>query len=430
MQGGHDMIEITKAAAGAERELAEALRRRKGAVNEKINQTVAAIMADVRENGYQAVKKYSLELDGAEPRELSRAELEAARDRCDAKLVAAMERSAANIRAYQEKLLPQTKVWETEAGTLGQLVRGLTRVGVYVPGGAAAYPSSLLMTAVPARVAGVEEIVVVTPPTKNLSDAVMAAALIAGVDRVIAVGGAQAVAALTYGAGFIPRVDKLVGPGNAYVAAAKRMAFGELDIDMVAGPSEVLVIADGAANPVWAAADLLSQAEHDPLAAAVLVTDSEPFARAVAEELEKQTARLERREIIERSLTDYGALIVCEDLERAAAMANEIAPEHLEILTAEPEKLLPKIRNAGAIFLGPNSPEPLGDYMAGPSHVLPTSGTARFFSPLSVDSFLKRTSLISYKKEALEAVSDDIIRFAESEGLTAHANSIKVRFAE
>ncbi len=279
------MIEITKAAAGAERELAEALRRRKGAVNEKISQTVAAIMADVRENGYQAVKKYSLELDGAEPRELSRAELEAARDRCDAKLVAAMERSAANIRAYQEKLLPQTKVWETEAGTLGQLVRGLTRVGVYVPGGAAAYPSSLLMTAVPARVAGVEEIVLVTPPTKNLSDAVMAAALIAGVDRVIAVGGAQAVAALTYGAGFIPRVDKLVGPGNAFVAAAKRMAFGELDIDMVAGPSEVLVIADGTANPVWAAADLLSQAEHDPLAAAVLVTDSEPFARAVAEEL-------------------------------------------------------------------------------------------------------------------------------------------------
>ena len=430
MQGGYDMIGITRAAAGSESALAEALRRRKGAVNEKINQTVAAIMADVRENGFEAVKKYSLELDGAEPRELTREELEAARDRCDAKLVKAMERSAANIRAYQEKLLPQTRVWETEAGTLGSLVRGLTRVGVYVPGGAAAYPSSLLMTAVPARVAGVEEIVVVTPPTKNLSDAVMAAALIAGVDRVIAVGGAHAVAALTYGAGFIPRVDKLVGPGNAFVAAAKRMAFGELDIDMVAGPSEVLVIADETANPVWTAADLLSQAEHDPLAAAVLVTDSEKLAEAVREELEKQTARLERREIIERSLTDYGALIVCEDLAHAAAMANEIAPEHLEILVKEPEALLGQIKNAGAIFLGENSPEPLGDYMAGPSHVLPTSGTARFFSPLSVDSFLKKTSLISYKREALETVADDIIRFAEAEGLTAHANSVRVRFAK
>ena len=424
------MMEKMRVRPGEERGLAEALRRRKGAVNEKINKIAADIMADVREHGFEAVKKYSLALDGAEPREIPREELEAARGRCDPALLAAMERSAANIRAYQEALLPKTKIWETETGTLGQLVRGLTRVGIYVPGGAAAYPSSVLMNAVPARVAGVQELIMVTPPTKNLNDAVMAAALIAGVDRVIAVGGAQAVAALTYGAGFIPRVDKLVGPGNAYVAAAKRLAFGELDIDMVAGPSEVLVIADKTANPVYAAADLLSQAEHDVLAAAVLVTDCETLADAVCRELERQTARLERRETIERSLADYGAVIVCDDLAHAAAMANEIAPEHLEILTAEPEALLPEIKNAGAVFLGANSPEPLGDYMAGPSHVLPTSGTARFFSPLSVDSFLKKTSLISYKREALKAAADDIIRFAETEGLTAHANSIRVRFAD
>ena len=422
------MIEIFRAEAGAENDIAEALRRRKGAVNEKINKIAADIMADVRENGYTAVEKYSLQLDGAAPREIGREELEAAMERCDPKLVAAMKRSAENIRAYQEQLLPKTKIWQTEAGTLGQIVRGLTRVGIYVPGGAAAYPSSVLMNAVPARVAGVEEIVMVTPPTKNLNDAVMAAALIAGVDRVIAVGGAQAVAALTYGAGFIPRVDKLVGPGNAYVAAAKRLAFGELDIDMVAGPSEVLVIADESANPVYAAADMLSQAEHDPLAAAVLVTDSEKTAHAVAAELERQTGYLERSETIESSLRDYGAIIICPDIIAAAQMANDVAPEHLEILTADPEAVLPLIKNAGAIFVGENSPEPLGDYMAGPSHVLPTSGTARFFSPLSVDSFLKKTSVIGYKREALEAIHEDIILFAESEGLTAHANSIKVRF--
>ncbi len=426
--GGIEMIEIFRAAAGAENDIAETLRQRKGAVNEKINKIAADIMADVRENGYAAVEKYSLQLDGAAPREIGKEELEAAMERCDPKLVAAMKRSAENIRAYQEQLLPETKIWQTEAGTLGQIVRGLTRVGIYVPGGAAAYPSSVLMNAVPAKVAGVEEIIMVTPPTKNLNDAVMAAALIAGVDRVIAVGGAQAVAALTYGAGFIPRVDKLVGPGNAYVAAAKRLAFGELDIDMVAGPSEVLVIADESANPVYAAADMLSQAEHDPLAAAVLVTDSEKLALAVSAELERQTGYLERSETIESSLRDYGAIIICPDMNAAVQMANDVAPEHLEILTAEPEKVLPLIKNAGAIFVGENSPEPLGDYMAGPSHVLPTSGTARFFSPLSVDSFLKKTSVIGYKREALEAIHEDIILFAESEGLTAHANSIKVRF--
>ena len=270
----------------------------------------------------------------------------------------------------------------------------------------------------------------VTPPTENLNDAVLAAAKIAGVDRVIAVGGAQAVAALTYGAGFIPRVDKLGGPGNAYVAAAKRLAYGSLDIDMVAGPSEVLVIADGSADPKFVAADLLSQAEHDRLASAVLLTTSAELARAVDDEIVRQTGYLSRSEIMEASLRDFGCAIVCRDLDQCAALANEIAPEHLEIVTEDPRALLPAIRNAGAVFLGAWSPEPLGDYLAGPDHVLPTSGTARFFSPLSVDSFLKTMSIIQYDRESLSPVKDEIIALAESERLTAHANSIRVRFEE
>jgi histidinol dehydrogenase len=315
-----------------------------------------------------------------------------------------------------------------DGGTVGRVVRGLTRVGVYVPGGTAAYPSSVLMNAVPAKVAGVEEIVMVTPPTENLNDAVLAAAKIAGVDRVIAVGGAQAVAALTYGAGFIPRVDKLVGPGNAFVASAKRLAYGQLDIDMVAGPSEVLVIADETADPKYIAADLLSQAEHDKMASAVLLTPSQTLAEAVKQEIVRQTGYLGRSEIIECSLRDFGCAIVCDSLEQAAELANEIAPEHLEIVTAEPRALLPQIKNAGAVFLGAYSPEPLGDYMAGPDHVLPTSGTARFFSPLSVDSFLKTMSVIEYDRPSLEKVHGQVIALAQAEHLTAHANSIQVRF--
>ena len=317
-----------------------------------------------------------------------------------------------------------------DGGIVGRVVRGLSRVGIYVPGGTAAYPSSVLMNAVPAKVAGVGEIVMVTPPTENLSDAVLAAARIAGVDRCIAVGGAQAVAALTYGAGFIPKVDKLVGPGNAFVATAKRMAYGELDIDMVAGPSEVLVIADGSADPKFVAADLLSQAEHDKLASAVLLTDDLELARAVDAEIIRQTGYLSRSEIMEQSLRDFGCAIVCETLDDCAALANEIAPEHLEIVTADPRALLPKIKNAGAVFLGSWSPEPLGDYLAGPDHVLPTSGTARFFSPLSVDSFLKTMSIIQYDRGSLAPIKDQIITLAEAEKLTAHANSIRVRFEE
>ena len=286
------------------------------------------------------------------------------------------------------------------------------------------------MNAVPAKVAGVEEIVMVTPPTENLNHAVLAAAKIAGVDRVIGVGGVQAVAALTYGAGFIPKVDKLVGPGNAYVAAAKRMAYGTLDIDMVAGPSEVLVIADETADPKYVAADLLSQAEHDRLASAILLTTSLELARAVDAEIVRQTGYLSRSEIMEESLKNFGAVVVCPSLERCVELANTIAPEHLEICTAEPRALLPGIQNAGAVFLGSYAPEPLGDYLAGPDHVLPTSGTARFFSPLSVDSFLKTMSVLEFDRTSLEPIHQEVIAFAEAEHLTAHANSIRVRFEE
>ena len=372
-----------------------------------------------------------MQFDKAAPREITKEEVEAAYAACPQELIEAMETAAENIRDYNEKLLPRTIEWHNPAGgTVGRIVRGLTRVGIYVPGGTAAYPSSVLMNAVPAKVAGVQEIVMVTPPTENLNQAVLAAAKIAGVDRVIGVGGIQAVAALTYGAGFIPKVDKICGPGNAYVAAAKRLVYGTIDIDMVAGPSEVLVIADESANPKYIAADLLSQAEHDVLASAVLLTTSETLARKVDEEILRQSAYLSRRAIIEQSLTDFGAAIVCPDLSACAALANEIAPEHLEICTKEPRALLPLILNAGAVFLGENAPEPLGDYLAGPNHVLPTSGTARFFSPLSVDSFLKTMSVLEYSRENLQQQWKQIAAFANAESLTAHANSIEVRFED
>ena len=323
------------------------------------------------------------------------------------------------------------KTWEYQrapGAVLGQQVRGLHKVGIYVPGGTAAYPSSVLMNAIPAKVAGVEQIIMVTPPTENLSNPVLAAAKIAGVDQVIAVGGVQAIAALTYGAGFIPQVDKIVGPGNAFVAAAKKQAFGKVDIDMIAGPSEVLVVADKTANPTYVAADLLSQAEHDKMASAVLLTDDMALAQAVSEEMERQAKLLPRYEIIAESVRNYGCAIVFDDLYKACDMANVVAPEHLEVVTENPRQWLPYLTNAGAIFLGQYSPEPLGDYMAGPCHVLPTSGTARFFSPLSTDTFLKKTSVIEYSREQLEALSDGIITMAESEKLDAHANSVRIRF--
>ena len=423
------MIAVIKADGSAELRQLKAMRARAAEKGADIELTVQAVMEHVRQEGLPAVERYSRQFDRKAPYELPKERLDEAYAACPQELVAALEHAARNIRDYNEKLLYKTTEWVSpDGGLVGRMVRGLTRVGIYVPGGTAAYPSSVLMNAVPAKVAGVEEIVMITPPTENLSDAVLAAAKIAGVDRVIAVGGAQAVAAVTFGAGFIPRVDKLVGPGNAYVAAAKRLAYGQLDIDMVAGPSEVLVIADGTANPKYVAADLLSQAEHDKLASAVLLTDSMALAQAVDAEIIRQTGYLSRSEIMETSLKDFGCAIVCKNLKRCVELANEIAPEHLEIVTANPRELLPQVKNAGAVFLGAYSPEPLGDYLAGPDHVLPTSGTARFFSPLSVDSFLKTMSVIEFDRGSLEPISQEIIALAQAEKLTAHANSIQVRF--
>lgn len=396
-----------------------------------IEETVQKIMDDVRIRGMAAVEEYSQRYDKVKPFTVAKEIIDKAYHGCSPDLRDALEQAADNIRDYHEKML--VKSWEYErapGAVLGQTVRGLKRVGLYVPGGTAAYPSSVLMTAIPAKVAGVEELIIVTPPTENLSVEVLTAARIAGVDTIIAVGGTQAIAALTYGADFIPQVDKIVGPGNAYVAAAKKMAFGTVDIDMIAGPSEVLVIADHTANPSYIAADMLSQAEHDRLASAVLLTDSMAQAQAISVEMERQARSLPRWEIIRDSVRNYGCAIVFDDLKDACEMANKVAPEHLEIVTANPRELLPYLDNAGAIFLGPYSPEPLGDYMAGPSHVLPTSGTARFFSPLSTDTFLKKTSVIEYSREQLKTLSAGIIGLAEAEKLDAHANSVRIRFTE
>lgn len=427
------MIAIIKADGSAERRQLGAMRSRAAETGAEIDRSAALIMEDVRRRGYEAVREYSLKFDQNEPRELAREELEAASKRVCPELLSALQKSADHIRAYQGRLRDEVQFgelsWDSPVGgKVGRIVRPLHRVGVYVPGGRAAYPSSVLMNALPAKVAGVEEVVMVTPPTEYLNDAVLAAAWVTGVDRVIAVGGVQAVAALTYGAGFIPKIDKLVGPGNAYVAAAKRMAYGKLDIDMVAGPSEVLVIADASADPKYVAADLLSQAEHDPLASAVLLTTSQALAEAVDREIVRQTAYLSRSEIIQASLRDYGCAIVCDTMEKCAELSDEIAPEHLEIVTENPRAVLPMLHNAGAVFLGADTPEPLGDYMAGPDHVLPTSGTARFFSPLSVDAFIKKISVLEFGREDLAKVKEEIIVLAQSEELTAHANSIQVRF--
>lgn len=313
---------------------------------------------------------------------------------------------------------------------LGQRIRGLKRVGIYVPGGTAAYPSSVLMNAIPAKIAGVGEIVMVTPPLKNgkANPDILAAAHIAGVDRVFLMGGAQAVAALAYGTQTVPKVDKIVGPGNIFVATAKRLLYGIVDIDMIAGPSEILIIADDTARPDFVAADLMSQAEHDRLASAILLTTSESLAKEVVAELEKQIQSLSRADIIRESLENYGVIIICRNVDEAVSFANELAPEHLEVCLNNPMEYIGRLNNAGSVFLGNYSPEPLGDYLAGPNHVLPTSGTARFFSPLSVDSFVKKLSFIYYTEDALKREKDDIIKMAETEGLTAHAGSIKVRF--
>lgn len=425
------LLQILKADGTAEQEKIRAMKERALQKNTQITMNAAKILEDIRQNGLEAVNRYSLQFDQNPVRRIPEEELQAAYEACDPQLRAALERAAKNVREYHEHMLAKSWEYRREDGALlGQVVRGLDRVGIYVPGGTAAYPSSVLMNAVPAKVAGVRELIMVTPPTQNLSLPVLAAAKIAGVDTVFAVGGIQAIGALAYGAGEIPRVDKIVGPGNAYVAAAKKLVYGQVDIDMIAGPSEVLVIADGKADPRYVAADLLSQAEHDRMASAVLLTDSMELACRTAQELEEQARRLPRFEIVKESMENYGCAIVCRDLREACSLADLVAPEHLEVSTQNPRELLGSLHNAGAVFLGHYTPEPLGDYMAGPSHVLPTSGTARFFSPLSTDSFLKKMSVIEYPKQALLPLGEDIVALAQCEHLDAHANSVRVRLQE
>ena len=426
------MIKKVMADGKAEYKFISELKARCENNDRDVTDVVSKILADVKENGDKAVAAYTLKFDGSmlEKAEISAEELKKYAAECDSEVFEALERASENIKAFHKRQLQQSWLTTKENGViLGQRIRGLKRVGIYVPGGTAAYPSSVLMNAIPARIAGVEEIVMVTPPGKNgrPNPDIMAAALIAGVDRVFLMGGAQAVAALAYGTESVPKVDKIVGPGNIFVATAKKLLFGTVDIDMIAGPSEILVIADKTARADYLAADLMSQAEHDILASAILLTDSDELAEGVIREIEKQSANLSRKDIIDKSLNDYGAIIVCRDIREAVDFANILAPEHLEVCVENPMEYIGSLDNAGSVFLGNYSPEPLGDYYAGPNHVLPTSGTARFFSPLSVDSFIKKSSFIYYTKNALLDDADDIIRIANAEGLTAHANSIIVR---
>ena len=397
--------------------------------------TVSEILSNVRNNGDKAVFEYTEKFDGYKYDEntirVTEKEINDAYNNYDNELIAIMEKAFNNIKEYHEKQKQNSWISTKEDGTLlGAKVSAIEKAGVYVPGGKAAYPSSTLMCVIPALVAGVERIVMVTPANKEgkVADCTLVAAKICGVNEIYKVGGAQAIAALAYGTETIPKVDKIVGPGNIFVALAKKAVFGHVSIDSVAGPSEILVIADDTANPRYVAADLLSQAEHDQLASAILLTTSKELADKVSAEVDIFLKELSRTEIIEKSLENYGYIILCDSIDDAIDAANEIASEHLEILTKNPYETMTKIKNAGAIFLGEYSSEPLGDYFAGPNHVLPTNGTAKFFSPLSVDAFIKKTSIISYSKDALKEIHTDIERFALSEGLSAHANSIKVRF--
>ncbi len=395
---------------------------------------VEDILGQVKAKGDGALAEYTWRFDRVDLKEtgirVTREEIEEAYGKVDKELLAVIRRAKDNIESFHSK--QKENSWfttEKDGVILGQLYRALEVVGVYVPGGTAAYPSSVLMNIIPAKVAGVDRVIMVTPPKPGgINPAVLVAANEAGADEIYRVGGAQAVGALAFGTETIPKVDKIVGPGNAYVTAAKKLVYGYCNIDAIAGPSEITVVADSSADARFVAADLLSQAEHDPLASSILITTSEAIASKVSEEIGRQLALLERNEIARKSIQDYGAIVLVEDLDRAAQVVNSIAPEHLELCVEEPFSLLPDIRNAGAIFLGHYTSEPLGDYFAGPNHVLPTSGTARFFSPLNVGDFIKKSSVISYTRKALANVKDDVVRFAESEGLTAHANAIKIRF--
>ena len=400
-----------------------------------VSETVAGIINDVRENGDSALYRYCEKFDGArlDSLEVTQSELDEALRETEPEFLRILTKAAENIRRFHEQQKRGNYIVSGEKGALlGQRVIPIEKAGLYVPGGTAAYPSTVLMDSIPAKIAGCSTIVMVTPPGKDgrVNPAILAAAHVAGVDRVFKVGGAQAVAALAYGTESIPRVDKIVGPGNAFVAEAKKQVFGQVSIDMIAGPSEILVVADGGASPAYVAADLLSQAEHDRLASAVLVTDSMELARAVQAELERRIPLLERSEIARASIDNNGKIIVAGDLEAAVDIANELAPEHLELCVDNPFDYLEKIKNAGSVFMGRHCPEALGDYYAGPNHTLPTGGTARFSSPLSVDDFVKKSQFIYYPREAFEAVARDVDYFARKEGLTAHGESATVRLGE
>lgn len=428
------MIKMVLEGGASAREYVKLLKERNREAGRKVENAVAEILENVRRDGDRAVRMYADKFDGGAPEtlELPREQVEALAEKADPLFVESLKKAAENIRDFHQRQKQQSWLTTREDGVLmGQRIRGLARVGLYVPGGTAAYPSSVLMNAIPAKIAGVGELIMATPVKGGKANPdIMAAALVAGVDRVLQVGGAHAVAAMAYGTESIPKVDKIVGPGNIYVATAKKQLYGTVDIDMVAGPSEILVLADETADARYLAADLMSQAEHDPMASSILLTTSAQLARETAAELERQVQTLSRKEIILESLKNFGAIIVCASMDEAVGFANELAPEHLEVCVRDPMEYIGRLDNAGSVFLGNYSPEPLGDYFAGPNHVLPTSGTARFFSPLSVDSFVKKSSFIYYTKSALLPQADDIIRLAEAEGLTAHANSIRIRKEE
>ena len=420
-------------ANGSEKQFLADMKKRSGEVNAEVEKTVRQIIADVVQRGDEAVKEYTAKFDCPDmqyyrvPDEV----IQDALTEADEDFVNALLNAQENITAFHQRQKQNGYMVTDESGCiLGQRVRGLDRVGLYVPGGTAAYPSSVLMNAIPAKIAGVGEIIMVTPPQKDgtPNKDILVAAALCGVDKVFMCGGAQAIAALAFGTEEIPKVSKIVGPGNIFVATAKKLLYGTVDIDMIAGPSEILIVADDTANPVYVAADLMSQAEHDRLASSVLITTSRRVAEETVKEIERQSAELSRKEIIDAALDNYGAIIICEDMDKACDIANEIAPEHLEVLCENPLEYIGRLVNCGSLFLGQYAPEPLGDYYAGPNHVLPTSGTARFFSPLSVDSFIKKSSYIYYTRDKLFSAKDDIMLVANRERLTAHANAIKVRF--
>lgn len=419
----------------AEYEFLKELERRSGETDKKVSEIVSEIIETVRTGGDEAVKNYTKKFDGNLPQyyEVPREVINNALTEADEDFVQALLNAQENIADFHNRQKVQGFTNAKPDGViLGQRVRGLERVGLYVPGGTAAYPSSVLMNAIPAKIAGVKEIIMMTPPCKDgtPNKDILVAAAICGVDRVFLSGGAQAIAALAYGTEEIPKVDKIVGPGNIFVATAKKLLYGIVDIDMIAGPSEILVMADETADPKFVAADLMSQAEHDKLASAILITTDPTLPDKVEAEVIRQMNYLERKEIIESSMTNYGAMLIAQSKEQAVELANAIAPEHLEVVMENPLEYIGKLDNAGSVFLGAYASEPLGDYYAGPNHVLPTSGTARFFSPLGVNSFIKRSSYIYYTENALREAKDDIVLVAEREGLTAHANAIKVRFED